>query len=135
MALLGANNDINEASSISYKRNIVDIYSNSWGPPDTGALVEGPGYLTQLALQIGAKEVIKAHMKHCCFYVFCIFLRDVMGKGLFLYGLVVMVEKMMIVQLMAILKVYTPSLLELLVWMVMPVHLMKSAHQKWLLHM
>ena len=57
-----------------------------------------------------------------------------MEKGQYMYGLMVMVENMMIVQLMAILKVYTPSLLELLVWMVMPVHLMNSALQRWLLH-
>ena len=57
-----------------------------------------------------------------------------MEKGQYMYGLMVMVENMMIVQLMAILKVYTPSLLELLVWMVMPVGLMNSALQRWLLH-
>ena len=58
-----------------------------------------------------------------------------MGKGPYMYGLMVMVVKMMIVQLMAILKVYTPSLLELLVWMVIPVGLMRNALQRWLLHM
>ena len=58
-----------------------------------------------------------------------------MGKDPYKYGLMVMVEKMMIVQLMAILKVYTPSLLELLVWMVIPVGLMRNALQRWLLHM
>ena len=62
--------------------------------------------------------------------------RDVMGKVQYMYGLMVMVGgRMMIVQLMAILKVYTPSLLELLVWMVIPVHLMNSVLQRWLLHM
>ena len=63
MALLGASNDINEARSLLYRRDIVDIYSNSWGPPDTRSLVSGPGYLTQMALQIGIEEVIKVHMK------------------------------------------------------------------------
>ena len=38
-----------------------------------------------------------------------------MGKGPYMYGLMVMVGTLMIVQLMAILKVYTQSLLELLV--------------------
>ena len=62
--------------------------------------------------------------------------RDVMGKVQYMYGLMVMVGGlMMIVQLMAILKVYTPSLLELLVWMVIPVHLMNSVLQRWLLHL
>ena len=42
--------------------------------------------------------------------------RDVMVKGQYIHGLMVMVEAMMMtVQLMDILKVYTPSLLELLV--------------------
>ena len=60
--------------------------------------------------------------------------RDVMGKGQYMYGLMVMVGGwMMIVQLMAILKVYTQSLSELLVWMVIPVHLMNSVLQRWLL--
>ena len=58
-----------------------------------------------------------------------------MGKDPYMYGLMVMVEKMMIVQLMAILKVYTPYLLELLVWMVILVHLMRNALLNWLLHM
>ena len=31
----------------------IDIFSNSWGPPDTGYTVAGPGPLTQLALQTG----------------------------------------------------------------------------------
>ena len=53
----------------------------------------------------------------------------------YMYGLMVSVEKAMIVRLMAILKVYTPSLLELLVWMVIPVGLMNSVLQNWLLHM
>ena len=58
-----------------------------------------------------------------------------MGKDQYMYGLMVMVENMMIVQLMDILKVYTPSLLELLVWMVILVGLMRNALQRWLLHL
>ena len=57
-----------------------------------------------------------------------------MEKGQYMYGLMVMVENMMIVQLMDMFKVYTVLVLELLVWMVMPVHLMNSALQRWLLH-
>ena len=53
-----------------------------------------------------------------------------MEKGPFIHGLMVMEDSMMIVQLMAILKVYILSLLELLVWMVIPVHSMRSARQK-----
>ena len=57
MALLGANSDINEALSLSYKRDIVDVYSNSWGPFDSGDNVDGPGLLTEMALENGVQEV------------------------------------------------------------------------------
>ena len=57
VALLGANSDMNEASSLTFENDIVDIYSNSWGPFDDGARVEGPGELTRLALQSGADNV------------------------------------------------------------------------------
>ena len=59
MALLGANSDMNEARSLSYRKDIVDIYSNSWGPYDSGSNVDGPGQLTEMALQNGAREVRK----------------------------------------------------------------------------
>ena len=57
VALLGANSDMNEASSLTFENDIVDIYSNSWGPFDNGAIVQGPGELTRLALQSGADNV------------------------------------------------------------------------------
>ena len=57
MALLGATTDMNEASSLTYENDIVDIYSNSWGPFDSGNVVSGPGPLTQLALETGASQV------------------------------------------------------------------------------
>ena len=57
VALLGATSDINEASSLTFENDIVDIYSNSWGPFDDGARVEGPGELTRLALQPGTDNV------------------------------------------------------------------------------
>lgn len=34
----------------------VSIYSNSWGPADTGAAMEGPGRLAKLALERGTRE-------------------------------------------------------------------------------
>ena len=52
-----------------------------------------------------------------------------------MYGLMAMEGTLMIVQLMAILKVYTQYQLELLVWMAVLVHLMKSALQNLLQHM
>ena len=35
----------------------IDIFSNSWGPPDKGFFVAGPGPLTQHALQKGTSKV------------------------------------------------------------------------------
>ena len=70
VALLGANDDINEASSLSYENDIVDIYSNSWGPADTGTIVDGPGHLTQMALKNGAREVIKQRTQAKLIYYF-----------------------------------------------------------------
>ena len=57
VALLGGNSDMNEASSLTFKNDIVDVYSNSWGPFDSGDIVEGPEELTRLALQSGANNV------------------------------------------------------------------------------
>jgi subtilisin-like proprotein convertase family protein len=48
--LLGANTDANEASALTRNKQIVDIYSNSWGPADGGTVLEGPGPLTINAL-------------------------------------------------------------------------------------
>ena len=49
--------DAQEAQALSFKPNYIDIYSNSWGPSDTGAAVEGPGHATEKALEHGAKNV------------------------------------------------------------------------------
>lgn len=49
--------DIQEALALSYRKDSIDIYSNSWGPVDSGHLVEGPRLLTKLALEEGAKSV------------------------------------------------------------------------------
>ena len=54
--LLGANTDMNEAQSLSYTNDIIDIYSNSWGPCDFGC-VGGPKKLTQMTLKNGAEKV------------------------------------------------------------------------------
>ena len=57
LALLGAGTDMNEASSLTFENQIVDIYSNSWGPSDRGDVVSGPGMLTQMALETGVNQV------------------------------------------------------------------------------
>jgi len=45
--------DADEASALTYQYNTNDIFSNSWGPFDDGARLEGPGTLTLAALQDG----------------------------------------------------------------------------------
>ena len=42
--------------SLSYANDVIDIYSNSWGPCDDGC-VGGPERLTQMALKKGAETV------------------------------------------------------------------------------
>ena len=56
LRLLGAYTDLNEASSLTYANDVIDIYSNSWGPCDEGC-VDGPMRLTELALKTGAERV------------------------------------------------------------------------------
>ena len=55
--MVGANSDMNEARSLVYENNIIDIYSSSWGPSDNGRTIDGPGELTRLALQSGVNHV------------------------------------------------------------------------------
>ena len=50
--------DALEAKALSYERDYIDIYSNSWGPDDKGFEVVGPDKLTQLALKDGAEKVM-----------------------------------------------------------------------------
>jgi len=42
-----------EADALSYHKNNIDIYSNSWGPDDDGETLEGPGPLALAALHDG----------------------------------------------------------------------------------
>jgi len=45
--------DAVEASSLTHRRDYIDIYSSSWGPDDDGITVDGPGNLTIKALKEG----------------------------------------------------------------------------------
>jgi kexin len=51
--LLGAGTDANEADALTRNNGLIDIYSNSWGPWDDGQRLEGPGPLTENALENG----------------------------------------------------------------------------------
>ena len=46
-----------EATALSYARDIIDVYSNSWGPGDDGKIIMGPRTLTKCALKTGVREV------------------------------------------------------------------------------
>ena len=48
--------DAVEAGALSYKYNVNDIYSNSWGPPDDGRRLEGPGKLAAAAVEQGITQ-------------------------------------------------------------------------------
>ena len=50
--------DVQEAKALNYKLNQVDIYSASWGPPDDGKHIGGPG---KLALQALIRGVTLVH--------------------------------------------------------------------------
>jgi len=43
--------DAQEASGLSYRKDINSIYTNSWGPNDDGKRLEGPGRLTLTAME------------------------------------------------------------------------------------
>jgi subtilisin-like proprotein convertase family protein len=47
--------DRDEAEAMNYLPQLIQIKSNSWGPSDTGSVLEGPGPLTKAALQSSAE--------------------------------------------------------------------------------
>ncbi|KAF8891200.1 peptidase S8/S53 domain-containing protein [Infundibulicybe gibba] len=51
--LSGAISDVDEAAALNYGFQNVSIYSCSWGPPDNGESMEGPGYLIKKAVVNG----------------------------------------------------------------------------------
>ena len=50
---------MDEADALSWQSDVVDIYSNSWGPTDDGIEVSGPGVLLERVLKTGVQEVGK----------------------------------------------------------------------------
>ncbi len=55
--LTGGVTDSGEASSLSYKNNYIQVYSNSWGPSDNGFVVEKPGTLLENAFENAVTKV------------------------------------------------------------------------------
>lgn len=57
--LLGSLNgttDAMDASALGHYDHVIDVYSNSWGPPDDGETVEEMGFLTGLTLKAGSEN-------------------------------------------------------------------------------
>ena len=49
--------DLQIAEALGHYNDHIGIYSNSWGPTDSGRIVEGPGPLTTMTLKNGAENV------------------------------------------------------------------------------
>lgn len=46
-----------EASPLGYKNDLIQVYSNSWGPSDSGFLVDGPGPLLKQTFETAVRTV------------------------------------------------------------------------------
>ena len=49
--------DATESGAFSHRTDVIDIYSNSWGPGDIGWQVQGPGVLASKAIERGIQKV------------------------------------------------------------------------------
>ena len=49
--------DALKAKGLGYRQDYVDIYSNSWGPEDSGSIVAEAGVMTEEILKQGALKV------------------------------------------------------------------------------
>lgn len=49
--------DLIEARALGYKGDYIHVYSNSWGPSDSGFIVDKPGPMAQAAMETAAREV------------------------------------------------------------------------------
>ena len=54
---VGKATDAQEANALGYRDYQIDVYSNSWGPSDSGFIVDGPDSLVQNTLITGVTEV------------------------------------------------------------------------------
>jgi hypothetical protein len=53
----GETTDLIESKALQFGLDKVDIYSGSWGPPDDGKSMDGPGKLSKAAIDRGIREV------------------------------------------------------------------------------
>ena len=63
----GEQTDIAEARGLSYMSDVIDIYSNSWGPLDLGFTVDPPGPLAEMVFETEAKKASITHQYHTPF--------------------------------------------------------------------
>ena len=62
--------DATESAALWHKIDMVDIYSNSWGPGDMGWQVKGPGVLASRAIELGVEQVHdKMYQKYIAFEI------------------------------------------------------------------
>lgn len=54
--LAGPVTDLEEASAFSWKNDIIQIKTNSWGPTDDGQTLGGPGLLAEAAIEDGVRN-------------------------------------------------------------------------------
>lgn len=52
--IAAATTDSQEAAAMAHKNDLIFVKSNSWGPSDSGSIVEGPGPLTRQAFSTAA---------------------------------------------------------------------------------
>lgn len=54
---LNSSSDLIESSALGFRNSYIDIYSNSWGPIDSGYTVDGPGELLTTTFENGIRNV------------------------------------------------------------------------------
>ena len=67
---LSSLSDLQTASALGHNDSYIDVYSNSWGPLDFGFFVEGPGFLTERTLEMGAVHVRMDNNVNHCHYLY-----------------------------------------------------------------
>lgn len=65
-----------EAKALSFKRDMIDIYSNSWGPGDRAFEVEGPGSQLRDVLYNGTRLVLSQTFNSLLFWAINSFLSE-----------------------------------------------------------
>lgn len=62
---LNSSSDVIESSALGHQNHYIDIYSNSWGPSDSGYTVDGPGEFLTNTLENG---VTRVSLQSVCYY-------------------------------------------------------------------